>query len=113
MRSAQTIRAWQNHARDRGWRGVWNPGVKGPCGKDTSGVAVLTRNCRPIFKIGDSDDRMITAMVPWTRRVVLMVTSVYGWDTSKTGHENLNVALHNRISGRVFGFAGMEGSHGS
>ena len=42
-----------------------------------SGVAVLTKDSRPIVQVGTADDRMITAMVPWTRKSALMVTSVY------------------------------------
>ena len=83
-RGPNDLASWQGQARTKGWHGVWALGNRNPVtGRYTSGVAILASVQRPLTQVGDSDDRMITAQVPWTRRVSLMVTSVYCWDTGK------------------------------
>ena len=101
-RGPDDINSWQSKARHAGWHGAWSLGVRNPVtGRHTSGVAVLTRETRPIVQVGTADDRTITAMVPWSRRTALMVTSVYCWDSKKHDAANKNAERHKVLSQRA------------
>jgi len=65
-RGADTLGTRQSAAREKGWHGVWSGSARSPfTDRNSCGVAVLTSLDRPISQVGESNDRMITAMVPW------------------------------------------------
>ena len=101
MKSSDELRSWQAFAAAMGWHGVWGPAARTGTKGRSGGVAVLTWRTRPIFQVGEADDRLVCASIAWSRRDSLRIYGIYGFDSGKANAFQKNAGLHSRISGMI------------
>ena len=94
--------AWKSLVKGMGWHGVWATAVEDGRGR-SGGVAILVNIKRPIFMVGECSNRIVGAAVALTRRKVLNIYNVYGWDCHYRNSEESNHQLVEQLVHRVIG----------
>lgn len=94
--------AWKSLAKGMGWHGVWATAVEDGRGR-SGGVAILVNVKRPVFMVGECSNRIVGAAVAPTRRKVLNVYNVYGWDCHYKNNEESNHQMVEQLVHRVIG----------
>ena len=97
-RGSSELRPWQSFAAAMGWHGIWGPAAQAGGKGRSGGVAILTWRTRPIFQVGEADDRIACASISWGRRDSVRIYGIYGFDSGKPNAFQKNAGLHRRIS---------------